>query len=103
MTTRIVSTDDLERPSRRGPMQQILDGISDEYLTFRDLAERYNVHIETMRNICRNKDSNGNPLVKAPSQAAVHGKVIVYLFDKKDVKEVDAYMEKRGQYPTKGD
>lgn len=96
MKPKIVSSSEVVTPSRKSPATMIIESVSDEYLTMRDMAARYGVHLETMRRICKAVDKEGNPRLTAPSEAAQQGGLVIYLFTPSDVAEVDAYMAQRG-------
>lgn len=96
MKPQIVSTNDVVAKSRKSPATMIIESVSDEYKTMRDMAERYGVHLETMRRICKAVDKEGNPRITAPSEAAQQGGLVIYLFTAADVAEVDEYMAQRG-------
>ena len=96
MKPQIVSTNDVVARPRKSPATMIIESVSDDYLTMRDMAERYGVHLETMRRICKAVDKEGNPRLTAPSAAAQQGGLVIYLFTEEDVDEMDAYMATRG-------
>ncbi len=98
MTTnfKIVKIEDAQPPKRKSPAQVIIDSLSPDYLVMKSVAERYGVNVETIRRLCKAKDANGNPRVKAPSEAVQQGKLVIYLFNKEDVAELDEYMVNKG-------
>jgi DNA-binding Xre family transcriptional regulator len=96
MNPKIVSTDDVMAKSRKSPATSLLESVGDDYLTMRQMAERYGVHLETMRRICKSTDAEGAKRLRAPSEAIQQGGLVIYLFNKTDVVEVDAYMSHRG-------
>ncbi len=93
---KIVSTDSIKPASRKSPVTLILESLGGDYKPVSDMAARYGVHTETIRRLIKAKDSDGNPKVKAPSQAAHQGEMVIYLFTEEDVKEMDEYMGSKG-------
>jgi len=71
--------------TRRAPAKLLLEQLDGDYMIMSQLAERYGVHIETLRRLSR------SPRIKAPSEAAQQGGMTIYLFNKDDVKELDEY------------
>lgn len=88
--------------SRKSPAEILIERAGSEYLTMQKMAERYDVHIETMRRLTKLRDKDGNEVVNAPSEAIQQGGLVIYLFNKDDVAEIDAYMRDRG-YPVAKD
>lgn len=93
---KIVSSDAVKPRTRKPPSTVLLESVGDDYKSYRQMSERYGVHIETLRRICKLTDANGEKKVTAPSAAAQQGDLVVYLFTQDDVAEMDAYMETRG-------
>lgn len=85
-----------QRSKRKSPMHIILDSVEGDYWTMQQVADHIGVHIETIRRACRAKDDNGQPLVEAPSNAVRSGRVVIWLFTKDDVREIEDYFEERG-------
>lgn len=82
--------------SRKSPATIILESLDGEFLTMRQMAERIGVHTETMRRLCKAKDSEGNFKVQAPSKAVQTGDMTIYLFTPEDVQEIEEYFTKKG-------
>lgn len=71
--------------TRRAPAKLLLEQLDGDYMIMSQLAERYGVHIETIRRLAR------GTRLKAPSEAAQQGGMTIYLFNIDDVKELDDY------------
>ena len=95
--TQLVRTDDTdlqETRSRVSPITRILQNAgldNGEYRTFSQVAEIYGRHPQTIRNLSRARDENGERLIKGPSYKVKHGKMTIYLFDKSDLEDLDHY------------
>ena len=59
--------------TRKAPATRLKESLPPDLLTARDVAERFEVNIETIRRLARKKDANGNKAYKAPSKAARTG------------------------------
>lgn len=81
---------------RKSPAQVILESLDGDFKTMRDMADRYGVHIETMRRLCRATKPDGSYRVKAPSAAVQSGEMTIYLFTVEDVDELDEYYRNKG-------
>lgn len=93
---KIISSKDAVPQTRKSPAEMILDSIPDGYLSVREMAERYNVHIQTIRRLIKARNEDGTEKVKAPSHAVQQGGLVIYLFSTEDVAELDAYMGRKG-------
>lgn len=93
---KVIDAADATPPKRKSPAQLIIESLGDEYLTMKTMAARYGVAVETIRRLCKAKDSNGQPRVNAPSKAVQQGDLTIYLFTKDDIAEIDAYMGNKG-------
>jgi hypothetical protein len=93
---KVVSTKNLKVQSRKSPAQLLLESLDGDYKTMGDMAKRYGVHIETMRRLCKSYNDDGTKKVLAPSEAVINGGMTIYLFTKKDVKELDSYFKNKG-------
>lgn len=93
MKPEILDAKDVVTESRLSPAQRIINALEGEYLTMRQVSELCDVHIETLRRLCRTEKVN------APSRATRRGKLVIYLFTPEDVEEVKAYFENRDKLP----
>ena len=92
----VPSSEVRQRTKRKSPMHIIIDSVEGDYWIMSQVADHIGVHIETIRRACRAKDEDGQPLITAPSNAVRAGRVVVWLFDKNDVREIEDYFEERG-------
>jgi len=94
---KLVSTEGLvTRNKRKSPAQLIVESLEGDWMTTKQMAERWNVHVETMRRLAKARNEDGTPKVKAPSQAVQVGDMTIYLYSPEDVKEIDEYFKKKG-------
>jgi predicted transcriptional regulator len=92
----VIDSDDAKPQKRKSPATAILEDLGSDYMTVSDIAARYGLHRETIRRLIRQTKDDGTKVVKAPSKAVQQGGMVIYLFTKDDVEELDAYMSKRG-------
>ena len=94
---KVISSAEAVPPKRKSPAQVIIESLGDDYKTMRMMAARYDVNVETIRRLCKAVDpSTGEKRVKAPSSAVQQGDLVIYLFTKADVAEIDEYMDTKG-------
>ena len=93
---RIIDSKDAVPQKRKSPASMILEDLSDEYLSVKDVAARYGVHVQTIRRLIKATNDDGTPKVNAPSKAVHQGGLLIYLFTKEDIDEMDAYMGRKG-------
>lgn len=92
----VISSGDAKPQTRKSPADLILEELGDEYMSVRQIAQRYGMHTETIRRLIKATDKDGNKRVKAPSAAVQQGGLLIYLFTKDDVEEMDEFMKRRG-------
>lgn len=93
---KIISSAEVTPPRRKSPAKKIMEELDGDYLGYREMAEHVGVHVETMRRLCKAKDEFGNKRVKAPSAATQVGGMVIYLFTKEDVQEIEEYFRHKG-------
>lgn len=98
---RVIDAKDATPRKAKSPVTQMLEDLDGEYLTVGQIAERYDVHKETIRRLIKSTDKQGQALVNAPSKAIQQGNMVIYLFTQEDVVELDEYMSKRGHMVKK--
>ena len=96
MKPKVVPIEEASIRRRKSPATQIIESLNGEYETMGTMAKRYDIHIETMRRLCKAKNPDGTKKVQGPSEAVTQGELVIYLFNKRDVKAIDAYMERKG-------
>lgn len=87
----VVDVGDVKAQTRTSPATRIIEALDGEYYTMRQTAEIVDVHIETLRRLCRTSR------VKAPTKATTAGKLVIYLFTPEDVEEVRQYFNGKQQ------
>jgi hypothetical protein len=94
---KIVDAKDVKRQTRTSPATRMIEKIPDGLYTARDMAERFDVNIETIRRLARAKDETGKDKFKAPSKAAKNGELIIWVYTPEDVDELAEYFGERGK------
>lgn len=92
---KIVDAAEVKRVPRKAPATRMIEALPDGYMTARQVAERFEVNIETIRRLARAKDSDGNDRFKAPSKAAKSGELIIWVYTPADVDELAEYFGDR--------
>jgi hypothetical protein len=82
---------------RQSPATRIIESLDGNYETMGTMAKRYDIHIETMRRLCKARNPDGTKKVQGPSEAVTQGDLVIYLFNENDVEAMDAYMERKGR------
>ena len=93
---KIIDAKDAVPQRRKSPAQLIMENMPEGYLSTADIAERYGVHVQTIRRLMKAVNDDGTPKVNAPSKAIHQGGLLIYLFTEADVAELDEYMGKKG-------
>jgi len=91
----IVDASEVKRQPRKAPATRMIEALPKGYLTARQVAERFDVNIETIRRLARAKDDNGREKFKAPSKAAKSGELIIWVYTPDDVNELAEYFGER--------
>lgn len=100
MKPKVIKVEDATERTRKPPATLIMESLGDEYRSMKQMSERYGIHLETMRRICKATNKDGTPKVDAPRNGVQHGGLFLYVFDDEDVKVMDTYMSSKG-YPVK--
>jgi len=95
----IVDASEVQKMTRKAPATRLKESLPPDLLTARDVAERFEVNIETIRRLARKKDANGNKAFKAPSKAARTGELVMWCYTPEDIEELAEYFGERK--PTK--
>jgi transposase len=96
---KIVDADEIKRRPRKAPATRLIEALPDDLLTARQVAEHFDVSIETIRRLGRAKLSDDTPKFKAPSKAARTGDLVVWLYTPEDMAELAEYFGRKE--PTK--
>lgn len=91
MKPTVVDVGEVKAMTRTSPATRIIEALDGEYFTMRQTAEMVDVHIETLRRLCRTSRVN------APSKATRQGQLVIYLFTPADVEEVRSYFAGNGK------
>ena len=94
-TPQIVDADEVKQRPRKAPATRMIEALPPGLLTARDVAEKFEVNIETIRRLARAKDSDGNDRFTAPSKAAKSGELIIWVYTPEDVDELAEYFGKK--------
>jgi hypothetical protein len=98
---KIVDASEIKQRPRKAPATRLIEEVRRQHPTWRtaqDVAEHFDVSIETVRRLGRQRLSDGTPKFKAPSKAARTGDLVVWLYTPVDMKELGEYFGKR--YPA---
>ena len=88
---KIVDAAEVKRRPRKAPATRMIEALPDDLRTARQVAEHFDVSIETIRRLGRAKLSDGTPKFKAPSKAARTGDLVVWLYTDDDLAELAEY------------
>lgn len=91
----VVPIEDVDPPKRRSPAHILIDKMPDKYLTTRQVAEHFNVNVNTIRRLSKSRKPDGTNRVKAPSQAIVSGQMVIYAYSEADISELEDYFAGR--------
>jgi hypothetical protein len=94
-TPQIVDAAEVKQRPRKAPATRMIEALPPGLLTARDVAEMFEVNIETIRRLARAKDSDGKDRFTAPSKAAKSGELIIWVYTPEDVDELAEYFGKR--------
>lgn len=87
----VIPASSVKEQKRKSPMRSILDSIDGDYWIASEVAAHMGVHTETIRRLSKAVDENGKKLLNAPTNAVQSGKVVIYLYNHKDVKEIEEH------------
>lgn len=94
---KIVDAADVKQQPRKAPATRMIEQIPEGMYTARQVAEHFEVNIETIRRLARAKDDQGNAKFHAPSKAAKSGELIIWVYTPADVDELAEYFGERGR------
>jgi len=92
---KIVDASEVQRRPRKAPATRLIESLPPDLLTARQVAEHFDVSIETIRRLGRAKLSDGEAKFTAPSKAARTGDLIVWLYTKDDMLELAEYFGRK--------
>lgn len=88
---KIVDASEIKMRPRKSPATRLAESLPDGMLSARQVAEHFDVNIETIRRLARAKDENGKPKFNAPSKAARQGDLIIWAYTQEDMDELSEY------------
>ena len=91
----IVDAADVKRVAKKAPATRMIEALPKGMMTARQVAERFEVNIETIRRLARAKNADGSDKFKAPSKAAKTGELIIWVYTPADVDELAEYFGER--------
>jgi hypothetical protein len=94
-TPQIVDASEIKRVPKKAPATRMIEALPPDLLTARQVAEKFEVNIETIRRLARAKDAEGNDRFNAPSKAAKSGELIIWVYTPEDVDELAEYFGRR--------
>jgi transposase len=92
---KIVDSADVKRHPRKSPATRLIESLPPDLLTARQVAEKFDVSIETIRRLGRARLSDGTSKFKAPSKAARTGDLVVWLYTPEDLDELAEYFGRK--------
>lgn len=92
---KIVDASEIQRRPRVAPVSRMIESLPKDLMTARQVAEHFDVNIETIRRLARAKDVNGKKKFKAPSKAAQQGQLVMWVYTKADLAELADYFGDR--------
>jgi hypothetical protein len=95
MKPQIVDAAEVKQRPRKAPATRMIEALPPGLLTARQVAEQFDVNIETIRRLARAKNPDGNDRFTAPSKAAKSGELIIWVYTPEDVDELAEYFGKR--------
>jgi hypothetical protein len=98
---KIVDSSEIKRQPRKAPATRMIEALPEGYLTARQVADKFEVNIETVRRLARAKDGDGKDRFVGPSKAAKSGELIIWVYTPDDVAELAEYFGDRIPKVTK--
>ena len=95
MRPKVVDAKTVKPQSRKAPATRIIEALEGDYLTTRQVAEYFEVNIETIRRLSKATNADGTEKIKGPSKATKSGSMVIWLYTPEDVEEIRAYFEDR--------
>jgi hypothetical protein len=97
---KIVDSSEIKRVPKKAPATRMIEALPPGMLVARQVAEHFEVNIETIRRLARKTNDDGSPRFKAPSKAAKTGELVIWVYTPEDIDELAEYFGKR--VPKKG-
>lgn len=100
VTPKIVDATEIKRHPRKSPATRMIESVPPGLLTAKEVAAHFEVSIETIRRLGRDKLSDGSPRFTAPSKAAKQGDLVVWLYTPQDMAELAEYFGRKAPSTT---
>jgi transposase len=91
----IVDAAEVKRHPKKAPATRMIESLPEGLLTARQVAEHFEVNVETIRRLARAKNSEGKDRFKAPSKAAKQGELVLWVYTPEDMEELAEYFGQR--------
>ena len=88
---KVVDAKSVKPPTRKAPATRIIEALEGDYMTTRQVAEYFEVNIETIRRLSKARNQDGKEKIKGPCKATKSGSMVIYLFTPEDVEEIWKY------------
>ena len=98
---KIVDADTVKQQPKKAPATRMIEAIPKGLLTARQVAEHFEVNIETIRRLARATNDDGSARFKAPSKAAKQGELIIWIYTPEDVDELAEYFGEKTPVKSK--
>ena len=95
MKPKVVDAKTVKTQTRKAPATRIIEALDGDFMTTRQVAEYFEVNIETIRRLSKAKNDDGSPRIQGPSKATKSGAMIIWLYTPSDVEEIRSYFEDR--------
>jgi len=95
---KIVDASEVKRTTRKAPATRMIESLPPGHMTARQVAEKFDVNIETIRRLSRAKTPDGKDKFHAPSKAVQAGELVIWVYTPDDVDELAEYF---GEAPGK--
>jgi len=92
---KVVDAKSVKPQSRKAPATRIIEALDGDYMTTRQVADYFEVNIETIRRLSKAKNADGSDRIRGPSKATKSGAMIIWLYTPSDVDEIRDYFEDR--------
>ena len=95
MKPKVVDAKTVVPQTRKAPATRIIEALDGDFMTTRQVAEYFEVNIETIRRLSKAKNADGTEKIAGPSKATKSGAMIIWLYTPADVEEIRNYFEDR--------
>jgi hypothetical protein len=92
---KVVDAKTVKPQSRKAPATRIIEALDGDFMTTRQVAEYFEVNIETIRRLSKAVNPDGSAKINGPSKATKSGAMVIWLYTPEDVEEIRNYFEDR--------